>query len=400
MKVRNPKALFAMQRARTALIISQPFYGCLALHLQLVEVNDPRELDGEPMDTMAVDGKHLFYYPPFVLSLDEAEIVGVVMHEVSHCSYQHMTRRGHRDPDAWNVAGDWIINDDVVLAGGKLPKMALFNPAAKGMSTEEAYELIPKSQHGKGGGTGQGSGDPGRCGGVRDAAPGHDKAALTDVALEWEALTRQAIAVARRANAGTLPGYLKQLDTVLKEPRVSWRDQFQRFIDSTANSDYSWARPNRRFASTGLILPGFIPDRLNHVVVFMDVSGSTSSKTLRTEFMSEAAATLDQQLTDQLTVVYIDTKVHHVDEYQSGDIVEAKVMLGGGGTNFRLGFEWVREHAHDASAIVFFTDLMTSDWGEDPDVPVLWAHYGAKQYYDTILPNIPFGEAIHVDTVG
>ena len=50
------KALHAVTRARTVLLVSQPFYGALALQLILVEVTNEKFCS-----TMAVDGKHMFY---------------------------------------------------------------------------------------------------------------------------------------------------------------------------------------------------------------------------------------------------------------------------------------------------------------------------------------------------
>ncbi len=115
----DKKAKHAVTRARTVLLVSQPFYGTLALQLELVEVTDKSFVN-----TMAVDGRHLFYNPEFVLSLTEDELVGVNAHEVAHCAFQHMTRRGHRDPRLWNVAGDYAINADLLDAGFVLPKLA------------------------------------------------------------------------------------------------------------------------------------------------------------------------------------------------------------------------------------------------------------------------------------
>src|SRR5262245_58435237 len=113
---KRSKAFKLVERARTQLLVSQPFYGCLALHLALVEVDDAKFVD-----TMAVDGFSMFYHPPFVEGLSEQELVGVVAHEVTHCAYLHMTRRGHRDPKLWNVAGDFVINSDLKKAGFTLP---------------------------------------------------------------------------------------------------------------------------------------------------------------------------------------------------------------------------------------------------------------------------------------
>ena len=415
------KANHAVTRARTVLLVSQPFYGALALQLELVEATDLRY-----GDTMAVDGRHMYYWPPFVLGLKEDELVGVVAHEVSHCSYQHMSRRGNRDPFLWNVAGDYVINQDLVEAGFALPgkpshtthpgsgeKIHLLDPKYKGMSTEEVYGKLlenaknqPKrgqGQKGQGKGQEQGNGsgegqqgveDFGGCGTVIDAAPAHDKAKQEQIGSEWEANVRMAVAVATAANAGKLPGHLERLVKQLKKPKVSWRDYTHRFIDNSMTKDFSWARPNRRSMSSGVLLPGYIADRMHHLVAVVDISGSVSPK-MMVEMVSECGGALDEGVADQLTVVYADTEVRHVDEYQAGELVTAKSM-GGGGTDFDDSFRWIRENAPDASCVIYLTDLITSSFGEDPGCPVLWAVFLADSIYDQVAKTVPFGETIHV----
>jgi len=424
------KSETAIVRARTVLLVSQPFYGCLALMLKLVEVPDPPAPAESWCPTMAVDGVHLYYSPKFTLGLSEQELTGVVAHEVSHCSYQHMTRRGQRDPMIWNIAGDFVINSDLKKAGFNLPgtpltmksppgtKGHLHDPQYDGMSTEEVYERIlqqAQKMQAAGGGTGKGkqgqnqspSGqqgpngqgqvpDYGGCGGVIDAAPAHDKAQAEQIAREWEANVRLAINVAKANNAGTVPGHLARLVKQLEQPKVSWRDLTRQFIDQSMTKDYSWSRPNRRYLSQGLVLPGFVPDALHHMIFIGDTSGSITNELL-TAFVSEVAGALNDGVADKLTILYADTRVHDVQEFVPGDVVECKTTGGGGGTDFVDAFDWVMKNAPDASCVVYLTDMMPSHWNlPEPDMPVLWGAYSSQQYLDKI--KVPFGEVVHVES--
>src|SRR5215475_10505162 len=173
----NQKAHRAVVKARTALLIDAPFFGCLALQLGLVEINDPADVS-----TMAVDGVNLYYHPPFVLARTDEELKAVMAHEVLHVAYKHMTRRGHRDPEVWNYAGDYVINADLkkVIPAFKLPDPHLYDPKYDGMGSEEVYErlqqelakkpkLIIHICGGKGKGSKDGKGpDPTGCGSVRE----------------------------------------------------------------------------------------------------------------------------------------------------------------------------------------------------------------------------------------
>ena len=74
----NPKsAEFRIARQRTELILTQPFFGALALRLVVAERDD--------LPTMATDGVHLFYNRAFVDGMNDGDLRGVIAHEVLHC---------------------------------------------------------------------------------------------------------------------------------------------------------------------------------------------------------------------------------------------------------------------------------------------------------------------------
>jgi predicted metal-dependent peptidase len=385
----------AVERARLQLLFKDAFFATLALNLKVVETLE--------QPTMAVDGKHLFFNPDFVLEISEEELLGVNVHEVLHCALNHMTRRGNRDPYKSNIAMDFAVNLIVIEAGYKLPgnpatlsevlnqqisDAYLYDLQFKGMSWEEIYERIPDRLVEKLKASDFGEG----CGKVLDAAPAHDKVKLDEVAAEWEANVKMAVGAARAK--GDLPGHLKSLAQHVAKPKISWRELTRQWIDQSLVKDYSWQRPNRRHLARGLILPGFISDALQHLVMLIDVSGSIGRR-MQEAMLGEVSGALDEGTADKLTVIYTDTIVQHVDEYYMGDVVKLTEMHQGGGTDFRAAFKWLRDHVPDASAVVFLTDMETMSWGEDPGCPVLWGAYGSEQYVSNYKP--PFGEVICVN---
>jgi predicted metal-dependent peptidase len=399
-------------KARTVLLVGQPFFGCLAMHMSLVEVQE-ENLVG----TMAVDGTNVYYHPPFVNTLSEQELVGVMAHEVMHCAYKHFSRRNHRNPIIWNWAGDYVINADLLKAKFTLPgqpigvnsppgtKGHLFDPQFDGFSTEEVYEKLKQktktikiTMSG-----GQGKLDPqadkGGCGGVIDAgslgkAEGSSKQEKEAADRKWDTTVRIAANVAKRANAGLTPGYLERLVKELKEPRVSWRELTRQFIDQSMTKDYSWQRPNKRYLGQGLILPGFIPDALHLMNFGIDVSGSISHE-MAQKMLSEVSGALDDGTADQLNVIYFDTEVRHVDTFTPGDLVQCRVIAGGG-THFDDTFKWIKNNAADAACTAVLTDMMTASFGEDPGHPVLWGAYLPQAMLASIKP--PFGDIVQVDS--
>lgn len=392
-QIKDRSALDKMVSWRTSLLISNGFFGFLALQLRLKEEYD--------IPTAAVDGITMYYNPKFIHQLTDAEGEFVIAHEVMHCCFQHFTRRGNRDPMAWNIAGDFVINLDLQEAGftlihnklisGKNFKCCIDNKY-KGMSTEEIYDTFPKIEVL----VASFGGSEWDAGGVKDS-PG-DASKKEDIKNTWEQQVRAAIQVAQGQNAGNIPGSLKSLIAQLSKPKVSWRDLTMRFIDQSMSKEISWSRIHRRSTALGILMPGVISDRLNKLVFFVDISGSVSHK-MALEMVSEVAGALDQGTADMIVVAYADTEVQHVDEFFPGDIVTVGQYTGGG-TAFSDSFRWLMANHPDASCVIYLTDLQVHDFGEDPGCPVMWAVYGPTSHYQNLVEKVPFGQGIHVSENG
>lgn len=398
----NADALLRMKRTRAALVMRQPFFGTLALHLRLEE--------SAAIPTMATDGTGLFYNPEWIMKLDAAELEGVAAHEVLHCANKHHTRRGKRNAKLWNKACDYAINRDLLAAGFRLPACRLYDKRFDGLGAEAIYRQLgdeqqqqqqpggstqpagqPRDKSEPGGGQPGGS-DPGGCGEILDAAPEHDQAALTAAEAEWDMRTRQAVAVAKARGAGKLPGDLARMVEAINAPRIDWRAVLRRFVDDSLSRDFSWMRPNRRHLYAGRIMPGYVPDRPSHVVAMIDKSGSIDADDLA-GFCAEIQAALDEGAADKVTVAYADTRVHRHESFDAGEMVRMQAK-GGGGTSFRQPFEWLAENVPDASAVLYMTDCDVNEWGEEPAAPVLWVVTGDPRRARELSGRAPFGEAI------
>ena len=260
-----------IKRGRSKLILSEPFYAVLSLRLQVVE--------DKKASTAWTDGKRFGYNPDFIMSLTDAEIIGVWVHEVMHNAMGHMVRRANRYMRKWNIAGDYAINS-IIRQKFSLPKGVLYDPRFNGKNAETIYDLLPgvpeqgKDQGDPNSGSGNDpqSTDPGRCGEVRDAE------SPNETSNEWKVAVAQAVAAAK--GIGNLPGDLAAaIDKILRDP-LPWQEMLRRFVDQTAKTDYRWCPPNRRHIAQGLYLPSIIGDELRNIVVAVDSSGSVSDQAL------------------------------------------------------------------------------------------------------------------------
>jgi predicted metal-dependent peptidase len=94
--------------------------------------------------TMATDGRRIVYNPAFVEKLSQAELEGVLAHEVMHLALAHHCRRGERDAQLWNQATDYAINPILINNGVTLPKDALIDPTFADLGAEEIYARLLK----------------------------------------------------------------------------------------------------------------------------------------------------------------------------------------------------------------------------------------------------------------
>jgi predicted metal-dependent peptidase len=361
----NEKAAQKLSLARTKLILEHGFFGLLALRLQFVERVD--------IPTLAVDGKHIFYNPDFVLSLSDKITQSAVAHEVMHCVLAHIGRRGSRDPKKWNVAGDYALNQILVDSGFTLGDNWLIDNKFKGMSADEIYNLLP-----------DGSGDKGGEEALDEILPG-DTAESAVMETEWILATIQAANEVKKACK--LPQTLERFVEQTTKPQVNWREQLRRFVNQLSRDDYSWMRPNRRYLSAGLYLPGMYSEKMGPLVNAIDTSGSISQRTLDV-FGTEITAAWDAARPEKLYNIYCDAEVNHVDEFTAGDVLKFK-MYGGGGTDFCPPFEYVEEKNITPACFIYLTDGYGDFPKTPPNYPVLWC-----MTTDVVAP---FGETIRIE---
>lgn len=391
-------SLEKIAKAKAGLVIDQPFFASLLLAMPILE--------DDSIPTMATDGDSIRFNPAWVNSLTHPELTFVLAHETLHVVFQHMCRRGERDPLQWNIAADYVINELLVTEKvGSMPKGGLYDPSLvkRGDGTAEGvYRLLgqnqkppPKNGKGKGKksadkpGAAPNSGFPsaGQPGGplddVRDAGShgvkdGVDSGANVkpDAAKISEKESEIRVKVIQAKNAakmqGKLSAGLERMVGELTKTRTDWRSILRRFISEKSKTDFSFARPKRRFLADDLYLPSLNGERIGTVAVAVDCSGSTDDDTLGA-FSAELNGILEDTRPSEIKIVYFDAEVLKV-ETVSLDGGPIKLNpIGGGGTDFRPIFEEINSWESMPVACVVLTDLYGDTGTDAPSFPVLWA---------------------------
>lgn len=440
------KAVRALTRARSALVMEHPFFAALALKLRFKADMQCRDL--------WTDGRLLGYNPAFAATLPENKLVGALAHEVLHLALGHHVRRKSRDEKLWNRACDYAVNQVLLDSGFTLPSGFAHDPAFAGMSVDDIYARLSllrdstTSLGGKGdqdrpssvaGKAGDNDRDDGReseplrdeagtsgvdaeadeqekkqgrtrsgkavsnkvsgrtakgdatdfTGEVRDL-PGLDGAADTAAqkAAEQEADIALNQAMRRALNMGSFPAGLSRLVKKTSLPGLDWRDLLRRFLEDSADCDYSWTTPNRRYIHQNIYLPSRREPRIPHVALAVDSSGSVDEATLDL-FCAELSLLLEEWDTT-LTVIFHDTRVQSSLTFGRQDLPLALSPVGGGGTDFRPVCEFIEEQQLRPSCLIWFTDMQCNRFPEEPPYPVMWictAELSAPP---------PFGETVNL----
>ena len=386
-------------KARASLVLTAPFFASLALKMKLVA--DPS------CDTMWVDGVSMGYNPKFIQPLPLEQVKGLICHEVMHVACHHNTRRGERDFQNWNIACDYAI-DPIVKNAGFVQPWESINPTYHNWEAEKIFKYLLQSNKDKNHEDGQdkagqdnkdddnnndssqtdqqpkcGFGEvrdyPGKNGGKASAAE------KRQAEQEQKIAVKQAAQIAKAQ--GTLPQSLERLINEITEPKIPWREVLARFLTEPARNDYSWQMPNRRFIHQGLYLPELKNPELGLIALLVDTSGSISQQDLN-QFAAEMHSLLAAYKTE-LMVIYVDAAVQGV-EFIASDETDMNLELkGGGGTDYRPGYDWLHEQGYMPTAAVYLTDGYCNSFPDEPDFPTLWVLTQKSDYFKP-----PFGEIL------
>ena len=405
----HARALALMMAAREDLLTTAPFYGSLALRLEMMT---------EDCGTAWTDGDRVAFDPGFVISLTHPKRVGLLAHEISHPAYGHNWRRGGRCAEGWNAACDYAINGELKRAGFDLPDGGLFpSPEWDGRSAEWIFDRLPEGEgrgpsrrpegedEGEGEGEGKGKGKApdnestgeGRTkpGEVRDASEearteseigsGDGKGPERMTRDDWAGAVADATMVAKlRREFGD--GAARVAKASIAHP-VDWSQELREVMEATRAGRTSWARPDKRYRACGLYLPGRIDEpAMRRLTIAIDCSGSMIKEQLD-RISASCAALFDEVGPESVTVVYFDSTIQGEETFEDGAGF-ALTLRGGGGTDFRPVFDHIEtSEDDDPDALIIFTDLMGPMPSSPPDFPVIWVD-------DLGYGSVPFGELV------
>jgi len=412
------KQLTAEERLSKAVvaIMGHPRYTALAGVLMIGE-----KTIEDDVPTACTNGRDVKYGRAFVDSLTDAELRGLVLHEdEGHKLHRHLTIWKWMydiDPHLANCACDYVINIKIVDDNkddgfATLPEGGLVDVRFRGMDSAQVFNILRKEQDeqptgGNGGDDSQDNesegGDEqsdGSTTGSQNTAVGFDEhdwegaKSLSDedkreLARDIDEAIRQgAMAAGKMGGTGN-----RDLDELL-QPQVDWREVLREFVQTTcAGNDYStYARPNRRLMSQGIIMPSGISEQVGELVLAIDTSGSIGQREL-TAFLSEVKGICDTVKPDKVRLLYWGCSVvgdESYDMHELDRLITSTKPRGGGGTDVNCVTEYMADEGIKPQACIVITDGdLYSGWG-DWTCPVLWTIMDNK----SAVPSV--GKAVHI----
>ena len=385
--------------ARIGLLLRQPFFGNMATRLQLIDATDWCQ-------TLATDGRKFYYNLDFVDLLTPKELEFGFAHEVLHNVFDHMGRRGDRNPKLSNIAADYAVNqilkDEHI---GEIPKnIDIFqDDKYRGMSYEHIYNEIEKNavkinieelgclfdEHldndSSGGGDEEGQEINGKDG--RPRLTPEERKAIRDEVKE------AMLAAAQSAGAGRVPGGIMRMIKEFTEPKMDWRQLLRMNIQSIFRSNYSFSRPNRKSQQCGAILPGMINEETVDVSVSIDMSGSITNEMAK-DMISEVKGIMEEYRDFKLDLWCFDTRVYNYAQFASdnADDINTYEVKGGGGTDFDVNFDFMKNNNIQPKKFIMFTDgYPCGSWGDEDYCDTMFIIHGSKSIV------APFGQTVHYD---
>ena len=355
--------------ARIGLLLRAPFFGNLATRMQLINAD-------EWCPTAATDGRRFYYNSDFVNKMPLKQVEFLVGHEVLHAVYDHMGRRGSRDPKIWNIADDFCVNSDLIdqRIGEKITVCGmLYDPKYKGMSAEEVYDDLMENadkidinklaqqlldEHLDGDGDGEGDGD-----GDQEGNGGRPKLSKAERDAIRDEVKEAVMSAAQAVGAGNLPGGVKRMIKDLTEPQISWKELLEQQILSTIKNDYTFARPGRKSWHMDAILPAQKPGETIDIFIGIDTSGSITQNDLKI-FFSEIKGIMDSYSEYKIKVVGWDTEIGGIGEFTSENMEDITTFdpKGGGGTDPMCVWEYLKDEGIEPKKLIMFTDYCFFGW--------------------------------------
>jgi predicted metal-dependent peptidase len=362
--------------------------------------------ENDTVPTAAVDlNGNLYYNKKWFEELTDDNLRAVLCHEILHLAFRHLDRLSYRDQKLWNVACDLKVNEEIkgradmmltkgaliaeeysnawkVNVGKKSLRVTDINEKTSDQIYFELRKHLPKEFDYE-------------CDLIMPAGSKQEEEELkkkgfspvgTDqasrLAKDWQG---RVFSATQQSRGSSPAGVLREIYK-LENSELPWgqilRQRFRRMA-----IQHKWEKPSKRYFPR-FYFPGRTKANGIKVVAAIDTSGSMSQAQI-TKAISELYGLARAFQFLELWVTDCDAQVYEAKKVKAEDLSRL-LLKGGGGTDFRPVFKWIKEKFDDRiDSLVFFTDC-------DGEFPKDKSQYETFWITDSVNAKIPFGRKLIV----
>jgi predicted metal-dependent peptidase len=350
-----------IDKAKTKLMLENPYFGSIASMLK-IEPNDH-------IESFSSDGEHYFYNDAYINELEIEEVGFTLANAAMHYALAHKQRGYARQDTLWQLATDYAINAMLVKNIPDYPPRINYQKRFDGMYAEEIYTILESETEHK-------EEDDTACSQKEQRQkqePMQDDSMFLDQLFE------------KIKQQGDLPKEFTILFDMIYSDVIDWRTELQRYLDRHAKEDYRFSPPNKKFLHLGYSLPALSSETLR-ITVAIDTSGSID-RSLLAQFFAELSSIMESFPNYEIELIEVDAKIQSHTTFYPGEPITYQVT-GGGGTDFRVLFEYLSLHLPHTQAVIYFTDGHGTFPTKPPPYDTLW-----------VMPQtleVPFGKVIQI----
>lgn len=340
----NHKRMGPIQRAQEWFLSSYPLLGGVASGFRLVTDQLTVQRMDVPVAAISCHMREIYVNP--AARLTEQEWRFVLAHEYLHAALCHEARLGKRDPELWNAACDYVINQWLRdMEVGSMPEGVLYDPELQGLSAESVYDLLSANlrkykrmaQHD-----------------ILFGPPGWtDSKYFMDLDAWCRSAIQRGLDYHQTHDRGYLPAGLVEEIRALSQPPIPWDVKLARWFDERfepLEKRRTYARLSRRQSSTPDIpRPSWRYEEAAQAGrtfgVLLDTSGSMDRALLAAALGAIASYSAARDV-NQVRVVFCDAAPYDQGYMEAADIAGSVRVRGRGGTVLQPGVELL-EHAAD-----------------------------------------------------
>lgn len=371
--------------SKMRILCNNGFYGLLLMHMKY-------GLDAE-CGTVYTDGKVIRFDPKFLDELNDDELDFIMMHEILHVALKHCFRGRELEKELYNIACDIVVNSNILLSNNMDTRTITLRSDGEAMhlapngkegyeyTAEEVYNMLQKNL-GMNNAKLQSNGKTKNTTNIID---NHTKWQQIEKNEELEELWISRLDEVSKTieirdsiiNRETIPAFAQRRLKELKNAQTDWREILIDFLQEEV-VDYSFMPPDRRFDDCPFFLPDFNDKDIKpENILFMIDTSASMKDDMVTAAYSEVKGAIEQFNGKLIGMLgFFDAVVIEPVPFENEEEFEMIKAIGGGGTNFQIIFNYVKEYMTDnlPVSIIILTDGYAPfpKESEAMGIPVIW----------------------------